>query len=245
MENNYLLKIENLSQKLNLDSGEKLSVLDNISIDIKKGEFVSVVGPSGCGKSTLVKIIAGLDRAESGKIISGAGKISMVFQHFAVFPWLNVFENVGFGLKMSDYPKSETVKAVRDVLREVGLFDSKEKYPKELSGGMLQRVGIARALAVNPELLLMDEPFSSLDYFTAEKLRKEVINFWEKRKMSILMVTHLIEEAIEVSDRVVVLSHRPAFVKKVIDIPLERPRDKRSSEFFKLLDEITSLIDHD
>jgi len=243
MENKYLLRVSDLSHEFTSETGDNFSVLSHISFELQKNEFISVIGPSGCGKSTLIKIIAGLIKPKTGFIDIKAPKTSMVFQHFAIFPWLNVFDNVDYGLKMANQLKAERIKTVKHILKEVGLFDVQDKYPRELSGGMMQRVGIARALVVNPELLLMDEPFSSLDNFTSEKLRQEVLYFWQKYNLSFLMVTHLIEEAVEVSDKVIILSSRPAGIKRIMDIPLKRPRNKRSQEFFKISDEIASLID--
>jgi NitT/TauT family transport system ATP-binding protein len=179
----------------------------------------------------------------SGLLELGSSKIAMVFQNFAIFPWLTAYENIEFGLKMKGINVRERKKIVHEKIKEVGLSGFENKYPKELSGGMRQRVGIARALAVNPEILLVDEPFSSLDAFTAEKLRKDLLAIWLQYKMTVVMVTHLVEEAVQLSDRVLVLSPRPAGIKLELAIPLKYPRDKRSQEFYALVDKIVAEIE--
>jgi NitT/TauT family transport system ATP-binding protein len=232
MENNLALKISHLHHSFPEEEGRKLEVIKDISFEAQKGEFLSIVGPSGGGKSTLLRIIAGL-----------SNKIAMVFQNFAIFPWLTAYENIEFGLKMKGINVRERKKIVHEKIKEVGLSGFENKYPKELSGGMRQRVGIARALAVNPEILLVDEPFSSLDAFTAEKLRKDLLAIWLQYKMTVVMVTHLVEEAVQLSDRVLVLSPRPAKIKLELAIPLKHPRDKRSQEFYALVDKIVAEIE--
>jgi NitT/TauT family transport system ATP-binding protein len=225
------------------ENGEKLPVLNNVSIDIHPGEFVSIIGPSGCGKSTFLKIIANLIKSQKGSIESDSKEMSMIFQNFALFPWLTVKENVEFGLKMRGIAKKDREKIVAEKIQEVELSGFENKYPSELSGGMKQRVGIARALAVNPDLLLMDEPFSSLDEITAEHLRTKLQEIWLKYKMTIIMVTHLVEEAVELSDRIVIFSQRPAFVKDTVVVNIERPRNKRSKEYYDLVDQVEEQIE--
>ncbi|HUC88682.1 MAG TPA: ABC transporter ATP-binding protein [Candidatus Paceibacterota bacterium] len=228
---------------LNEESGEHFNVLRDISLSVNSGEFVSLVGPSGCGKSTLLRILSGLTKAKRGNVISKTKKIAMVFQNFALFPWLSVKENIEFGLKMEGIKKIEREKIVAEKIREVGLSGFENKYPVELSGGMKQRVGIARALAVSPDLLLMDEPFSSLDVLTAEKLRAELLDIWLKYKVTIIMVTHLVEEAVELSDRIFVFAPRPTFIKDVIEVRIPRPRNERSKEYYDLVDKIAKQIE--
>ncbi len=227
----------------NEETNERLEVLKGITLDVHAGEFVSIIGPSGCGKSTFLKLLTGLIPHKHGSIASSAGKISMVFQNFALFPWLTVKENIEFGLKMSGMAPLQREGIVKEKIAEVELVGFEHKYPSELSGGMRQRVGIARALAVNPDLLFMDEPFSSLDAITAERLRSVLVNILKKYKMTVVMVTHLVEEAVEMSDRIVVFSQRPAIVKAEIEVKLARPRDKRSQEYFALVDRIQAQID--
>ncbi|MCX6756202.1 MAG: ABC transporter ATP-binding protein [Candidatus Nomurabacteria bacterium] len=227
---------------LNEDTGEHLSVLKNITFEILEGEFVCFVGPSGCGKSTILKILSGLEKSTKGKVNIEAKKIAMVFQNSALFPWLTVRENIAFGLKMENINKSEIDKIVTEKINEVGLSGFEDKYPIELSGGMKQRVGIARALAISPDLLLMDEPFSSLDILTAEKLRKELLDIWVKYKVTIVMVTHLVEEAVELADRIFIFAPRPTFIEEVVSINLDKPRDKRSQEYYDQVDKISRQI---
>lgn len=243
MQNDSILKVNDLAHSF-YDGGKKdFEVVKNISFSVNKGEFLSVVGPSGGGKSTLLRIITGLIKPTHGSVEINTRKIAMVFQNFAVFPWLTVHDNVGFGLKMSGVSKKEQEAIIAEKIKEVGLTGFDKKYPKELSGGMRQRVGLARALAVNPELLIMDEPFSSLDTFTAEKLRLDLLDIWNKYKMTIVMVTHLVEEALVLSDRVIIVSKRPASIKETLDVNLDRPRNTRAEHFFSLLDKITSQIE--
>ena len=245
MENNQesLIKVSAVSHSFVMENMERLSVLHNISFQVYPREFVAVVGPSGCGKSTLLKMVAGLQPPDQGKIELTAQKIAVVFQNFAIFPWLTVLDNVEFGLKMSGVAKTERQKVAKEKIAEVGLSGFEDKYPIQLSGGMKQQVGLARALAIAPDLLLMDEPFSSLDALTAERLRADLLKIWDKYQMTVVLVTHLVEEAVELADRVILFSARPAAVKKEFKIDLPRPRAKRSSEFYKLLDAITADID--
>ncbi|MBU6415425.1 ABC transporter ATP-binding protein [Patescibacteria group bacterium] len=243
MPNNPAVKINNLSYHFTLEDKKRFEVLKNISFEVRQGEFFSIVGPSGSGKSTLLRIIAGLIQPSSGSVELLAKKSAMVFQNFAIFPWLTVHENVAFGLRMAGVPAAEQNKIVQEKIKEVGLPGFEKKYPKELSGGMRQRVGIARALAVSPELLLMDEPFSGLDAFTADALRSDLLQIWQKHRMTVVMVTHLVEEALQLSDRIMIVSRRPAEVKQILEVPMARPRNMRSVQFFSLADRIKSQIE--
>lgn len=242
MEDNLALKISGLSHTF-IENKKRLEVLKDISFEIQRGEFLTILGLSGGGKSTLLRIIAGLIKPTRGDLEINVKKMAMVFQNFAIFPWLTAYENIEFGLKMANTGSKDIKKIVKEKIEEVGLMGFEDKYPKDLSGGMRQRVGLARALAVSPDLLLMDEPFSNLDSFTAEKLRKDLLDIWLKHKITIIMVTHLVDEAIELSDRVLVLSKRPASIKSENIITLNRPRNKRSPEFFSILDKITAEIE--
>lgn len=240
---NNILTVENISHSFREETGERTQALRDISFAVSRGEFLSVIGPSGCGKSTLLKIIAGLIPSTHGHIKNNSSAMSMVFQNFALFPWLSVIENVEFGLKMTGMEKKKRRVIALEKIRDAGLAGFENKHPHELSGGMRQRVGIARALAMSPDLLLMDEPFSSLDELTAERLRGDLMALWEKYRMTIIMVTHLVEEAVELSDKIVILSSRPGTLKKTISVDLLRPRVKRSEEYFKLVDLVTAEID--
>jgi len=243
MKNKIIVELKNISYEFHNTQDRKIvPALKRISFKIPEGEFITILGPSGCGKSTLLRIVAKLIKPNSGQLSCSANKLAMIFQHFALFPWLTVKENIEFGLKMNGVSEKQINLIVKSKIKEIGLSGFSAKSPHELSGGMRQRVGIARALAVQPDLLLADEPFSNLDFFTAERLRKDTLDLWKKYKMTIIMVTHLIEEAVELSDRIIVLGPRPAMVKKEIVISLPRPRDKRSPEFFKICDEINRLI---
>ncbi len=233
----------------------KLEIIDNVSFEAKKGEFVSIIGPSGCGKSTLLRIIAGLITPSSGRVFFGGReiiepnrKLSFVFQDFALLPWLTNIENVKIGLSRSDASDEAKDKKASELLERFGLGGFEEYYPNALSGGMKQRVGIARAIASDPEVLLMDEPFSSLDELTATSLRSDIIYMLENKNISVnsvVMVTHNVEEAVELSDKVIVLSDKPSHVKSILKIRGGRPRDKRSKQFAEYMDEIYAVLAKD
>ena len=246
-----LLSIKSIYQTFPLKSKEVV-VLENVSFDINENEFVSLVGPSGSGKSTLLRIIAGLLKPTSGKVYFNDEEIkninpftSMVFQTFGLLPWLDVTENITLGLEARGVSLKERLKKAFKYIDMVGLEGFEEAYPRELSGGMKQRVGIARALVMEPELLLMDEPFSALDALTAENMRFEIMNLWESKQLSlksILLVTHNIDEAVYLSDRVIILSTHPAKVVADEHIDLPRPRDRESKEYNQIYDKIYSTI---
>lgn len=231
------------------EAQQRLHALHEVSFGIDQGEFVSIVGPSGCGKSTLLKIMAGLDVPTSGEVrfqgdpVRGPHeKISMVFQAFGLFPWRTVLENVEYGLEMRGVSKPERRAQSREYLEMVGLGGYTHMYPKQLSGGMKQRVGIARALAVEPDVILMDEAFSAIDEVTADVLREEVADIHKQSGKTFVLVTHNLSEAIELADKVVVLSSRPAKVKKILPVSLERPRDKTHSIFLHMHHDILHLL---
>jgi NitT/TauT family transport system ATP-binding protein len=249
-----LLELRNVSKEYVDDNGKRITVLNNINLSANNNEFVSIVGPSGCGKSTLLRIIMGLETCTRGDVLfkgqsMSSGKINphmaMVFQSFGIFPWLTVIENVEFGLESMHIPKAQRREKSLSIIQEVGLEGFEDAYPRELSGGMKQRVGIARALVTDPEILLMDEPFSSLDPLTAEALREEVLKVWSNEFTTpdvVIMVTHNVEEAVYLSDKIIILSHRPANVVKEVRINIPRPREKRDKAIYKYLDQITTLI---
>ena len=241
------VELDNVTKFYNTQ--EKLHALHQVSFGIDKGEFVCIVGPSGCGKSTLLKIMAGLDTPSSGEVRFQGGpvrgphaKISMVFQSFGLFPWRTVLENVEYGLEMRKVPKNERQDTARQYLDMVGLGNCEHMYPKQLSGGMKQRVGIARALAVQPEVVLMDEAFSAIDEVTADVLREEVSEIHKETAKTFVLVTHNLSEAIELADKVVVLSSRPAKVKRIFPVTLERPRDRTHSLFVHMHSDILRLL---
>lgn len=237
-----MIILRHISKTYTIDN-QKVHAINDITCNISEGEFFSFIGPSGCGKSTLLRILAGLTQASSGGIVwDYKAKVGFVFQNYALFPYMNVYENIEFGLKMQGIKKTQRAKIVKELVEEMGLLGFEDKHPKELSGGMKQRVGIARALAINPNILLLDEPFSSLDEFTADTLRKLLHKIWKKRKMTIILITHLIAEAIELSDRIAVLSSSPGHIETIVTNKLKYPRNLRSKEFFELEDALRSLI---
>lgn len=223
---------------LNKSYGD-LEVLKDISLKIEEGQFVSIIGPSGCGKSTLINIISGLDRASDGEVFIDDKKVEgtntdriMVFQNAALFPWLNVFENVAFGLKNLTKSSEETKIKVNEILKKVHLYKFRDKYPYQLSGGMKQRVSIARSIIMDPKILLMDEPFSALDEQTRMLLHNELQQIWMETKKTIIFVTHNIREAVKLSDRVVVMGARPGVIIDDIPIEIEHPRQSTNPEIF-------------
>jgi NitT/TauT family transport system ATP-binding protein len=248
-----LLDVSNVSQTYAKGSGEPgAPVLQDVSLKLKTGEIVGLLGRSGCGKSTLLRIIAGLSHPTQGAVtIAGepvdgpAEGVAMVFQSFALFPWLSVLDNVEIGLRAQGVPMDETRTRALKAIDVIGLDGFESAYPKELSGGMRQRVGFARALVVQPQILLMDEPFSALDVLTAETLRTDLLDLWQEGRIpikSILMVTHNIEEAVLMCDRVLVLSSNPGRVAAEIAIPLAHPRDRLDPDFRQLVDKIYALM---
>ncbi len=209
--------------------------LRNVTFEVKEGEFVCIIGPSGGGKSTILKIMAGLENQFSGAIAKPEN-ISMVFQSGALFPWLSVFDNVAMGLRALNFPESKTKEECLRYIKMMELDGLIEKYPRELSGGQRQRVGIARALAVNPSILLLDEPFSALDAKTTEELHQDIIKIWRETKKTIIMVSHLIEEALSLADRVILMKNFT--VDKIFNIELPRPRHEQGEAFTKLMLEV-------
>lgn len=219
----------------------KKETLQDISLEVQKGEFICIVGPSGCGKSTLLNLVAGLDTPSSGEILldgqpvtgPGADRVVM-FQEAALYPWLNVIENVRFGLEAAGYPKQKQMEIAEKYLKMVRLWQYKDYPIHQISGGMKQRTALARALALDSKLLLMDEPFSALDKQTINILRAELEEIWEKTQKTILYVTHSVEEAIYFADRVVVMAENPGQIKEIIPIRFARPRDIEAREFTAL-----------
>lgn len=248
MKENELIKVKNLTKFFRTQDGKKLHVLNNISFSLKEKEITVVIGKSGCGKSTLINIIAGIEKASSGsvyyrgkKVIEPNPNISMVFQNFALMPWLTVLENVELGLEARGIPYNVRRQKALSAIDEIGLDGFESAYPKELSGGMKQRVGFARALVLEPEILLMDEPFSTLDVLTAENLRNDFLDIWNKGEINIkgvIFITHDIEEAILIANKVLIFSSDPGEVKKKIAINLKYPRVIKSNKFEILMSNI-------
>jgi NitT/TauT family transport system ATP-binding protein len=246
-----LLQLDRLNMIYAKPQG-RVVVLKNLSAAIDEREFVAIVGPSGCGKSTLLRIIGGLIAPTSGRVLykdkpqNGVNaECAMVFQSFGLFPWFTVRENVELALEALGLPPRRRRVRAEFYLDRVGLGGSEDAYPRELSGGMKQRAGLARALAVEPNVLLMDEPFSSLDVLTSITLREEVLRIWDDKEFSVhtvIMVTHIIEEAVELADRVVILSSRPGRIVDDLRIDLPRPRDKRKQSFIEYVDRIFSKL---
>jgi NitT/TauT family transport system ATP-binding protein len=248
-----LLNVDNVTQVFATGSGEtRKPVLEDVSMTLKIGEIVALLGRSGSGKSTLLRIISGLTRPTAGKVtISGkpvdgpAEEVAMVFQSFALFPWLNVLDNVEIGPRANGVPLEETRQRALKAIDTIGLDGFESAYPKELSGGMRQRVGFARALVMQPKILLMDEPFSALDVLTAETLRTDLLDLWQEGRIpikSILMVTHNIEEAVLMSDRILVLSSNPGRIASEIVNTIPHPRDRLDPPFRALVDSIYALM---
>ena len=228
-----------------------LLVLNDISFDVRKGEFMCVVGPTGCGKTTFLNCLTklGVYQLTSGEILINGEpvdlakhNVSYIFQEYSAFPWQTVEENVAYGLKIKKWPKDKMEKQVNEMLAMVGLTEYRKHYPNQLSASMLQRVVIARAFATKPELLLMDEPYGQLDIELRFKLEDELINIWEKLGTTIIFITHNIEEAVYISEDILVLTNKPTTIKKEIANDLPRPRDVTDIEFNKLRDEVTDLI---
>ena len=248
-----LLNVDKVSQVFSTGSGEtRAPVLSDVSMSLRTGEIVALLGRSGSGKSTLLRLIAGLTRPTQGTVtISGepvngpAEEVAMVFQSFALFPWLDVLDNVEIGPRANGVPLDETRKRALKAIDTIGLDGFESAYPKELSGGMRQRVGFARALVMQPKILLMDEPFSALDVLTAETLRTDLLDLWQEGRIpikAILMVTHNIEEAVLMADRILVLASNPGRIASEIAVTLPHPRDRLDPNFRELVDRIYALM---
>lgn len=249
------LELRNVSHEFTAAAGTT-SVFEDLSLRVHAGEFLAVVGPSGCGKTTLLRIMNGLQHPTVGEVLVkgapvggvGTADVAMVFQQDSLLPWRTVWRNVTFGAEMRRSgrrrPRADREKA-QALLRTVGLDDFAGFHPRQLSGGMRQRANLARALYVDPAVLLMDEPFASLDAQTQEEMQAELLRIWSKHRITVVFVTHRLEEAVYLADRVVILSGRPSRIKETIDIRLERPRSldiKRSSEFNALVDKVTAAL---
>ncbi|MRG70917.1 ATP-binding cassette domain-containing protein [Alphaproteobacteria bacterium HT1-32] len=248
------LELRNLEKSFPRGKEEPIRVVKDFSLEIRNLEFLAVIGPSGCGKSTMLRLIDGLIPADQGSIfmdgrdvtgiVGGQGR-GMVFQSFDLFPWRTTRENVEFGLEVKGVAPAERRERALHYINLVGLSGFEDSFPHELSGGMQQRVGFARALAIKPEILLMDEPFGALDVQTRDILQDELLNIWDKEQKTVLFVTHSIEEAIYLADRIAVITPRPARVHRIIDVPFDRPRHesiKSLPEFLNMRQEIWSFL---
>jgi ABC-type nitrate/sulfonate/bicarbonate transport system ATPase subunit len=233
-------------RNINMRFGE-MPVLDDISLEVRDGEFVCILGPSGCGKSTLLNIVGGFVKATSGDVTIDDEQVTgpdprriFVFQERGVFPWLTVEGNIGFGLfRLGEEEKRNRIAYY---VQLVGLRGFENAYPRELSGGMKQRLEVARALAVNPDVLYLDEPFGALDSITRLQMRRELLRIWQKERKTVLFVTHDIEESVQLADRVVVMSQRPAHIQRIVDIDIPHPRDLSSPRYIQLRDSIFAEI---
>ena len=247
-----IMSVRDVKKSFRKKGASELLVLDNVNFDVFDHEIIAILGKSGSGKSALLRILAGLVSATSGEVrfcdqlvYEPVYGLTMVFQHFALLPWLTVLENVELGLEAQGVSKKERRERALKAIDIVGLDGFESAYPKELSGGMSQRVGFARALVVDPEVLLMDEPFSALDVLTADNLRSDLIDIWQSKKTnikSIILVTHNIEEAALMADRIFVFANNPGFIRKVLEVKMPHPRNEQDPAFREIVDEIYSLM---
>ncbi len=247
------LSVKNVSRTFTKEEDESgTEALHDVSFNVEDGEFICILGPSGCGKTTLLRITAGLETQTSGEItlngvpITGPDpKRGMVFQQYSLFPWRTVMDNITFGLEMQGIKKAEARKHVEKYIELVGLEQFKNSYPHELSGGMQQRAAIARALSNEPEVLLMDEPFGALDAQTRNILQDELLKIWEQKHVTFLFVTHSVDEAVFLSDRIVVMTSRPGRVKEIVKVDLPRPRCRTGPEANLLRDHVLKLLEEE
>ena len=251
------LEINNLFKSYKNADGSEFSVLDNINLSIGENEYISVIGHSGCGKSTLLKIVAGLEKQSDGIVTlegkeirkPGADRM-MIFQHYGLLPWLTVRENIRLAVDevLRSLSRADKISLVNEHLAMVNLTAAADKYPDEISGGMKQRVGIARALAIRPKMLLMDEPFGALDALTRGKLQKQVLDIWENRRQAAMMITHDVDEAIYMSDRIVLMTNGPAAtIGEILSVPFAHPRDRQelreSQDYYELRNYALNFLD--
>jgi NitT/TauT family transport system ATP-binding protein len=242
-----MIEITNLTKSYTGQDGSRVDALSGVDLTVRENEFLTVLGPSGCGKTTLLKIVAGLipwnsgDVVIAGKPVRGPGPDrAMVFQNFALLPWATVLDNIAFGLRLRGVSKAIRTEKARELIELVGLGGFESKRPNELSGGMQQRVGLARALAVEPQVLLMDEPFGAVDEQTRRLLQEELLSIWEQTRLTVIFITHSMEEAVLLGDRVVLMSARPGRIAEIVDVPLARPRSsdigglERSTDYVEI-----------
>jgi NitT/TauT family transport system ATP-binding protein len=242
------VRIEQVSKQYNSKKGT-VQALANIDFDVETGEFICIVGPSGCGKTTLFRILAGLESPTGGEVLLNGSTVTkpnsdmgIVFQEYHLFPWQTVRENVAFGLKKAGIEADKRERRVQHLIDLVGLEGFEDSYPKALSGGMKQRVALARALAIDPALLLMDEPFGAVDAQTREMLQDELIEIWQETGKTVLFVTHDVEEAVRLADRVVVMGKNPGSIREIVTVDLDRPRSRSDPEFGTYYERVRELI---
>ena len=244
------LRTEDISKKFVSEKGKIIDALAKTTIDVDENDFVCIVGPSGCGKSTFLRIIAGLEPATTGKIFyygkelkEPTKDIGMVFQQYSLLPWRTVEDNITLGLEFRKETKAVKRKVAQQFLEMIDMVEFRNSYPFELSGGMQQRVAIARALANDPKVLLMDEPFGALDAYTRILLQRELLKIWEKNRKTILFVTHSVDEAIYLADKIIVMSRRPGEIKEIIDVNMPRPRDRSNVLYGKMSSDILMMLE--
>jgi len=246
------LTLRDVSRVFTTEKGETIEALSRISLEIQDQEFICILGPSGCGKTTILRIIAGLEQATSGTVsIDGSvitkpgSRMAMIFQEYSLFPWRNVQDNVTLGLELMGMKSPEREDHAKKYLELVGLKGFEHSFPYELSGGMRQRVAVARALAIDPSILLMDEPFGALDAQTRNRMQHEILDIWQKTKKTVLFVTHSVDEAVFLADRIVVLTRRPGTIREVISVPQERPRERTSEQFTRIRRHLLDMINEE
>lgn len=244
------ISIEGVSKIYKLKDKSNSVALEKVDLSIEEGEFICLLGPSGCGKTTLLNMIAGFDKPSTGTIKINGDDVSQpsidriaIFQNFGLLPWRTVIKNVELGLESKGFDEKKRHEIAEEYLELVELSDYKKHHPNQLSGGMQQRIAIARALAVDPEILFMDEPFGALDAMTRMTMQDEIEKIWQEKKKTIIFVTHDIEEAVFLADRIVVMTAGPGKVKKIIDVPLARKRDRTSADFLAIRDEVFREFD--
>ncbi|NOZ64255.1 MAG: ABC transporter ATP-binding protein [Caldiserica bacterium] len=251
MKNSKLPKIivRNLGKSFLTPRGERVEVIKEISFEVQEGEFLVILGPSGCGKTTLLNLLVGFEKPDRGEVLidgERAKEVSperiLLWQFFGLFPWRTIWENIEFGLELKRVPQAEREKIISELVRITGLRGFENRYPGEISGGMQQRVSLARALAVDPEVLFMDEPFGSLDASMRKVLEDELLRILSRKKKTVVFVTHNVEEALYLADRIIILSSRPTRIVKEIVPSFSKPRDEISDEFLKLKNEIVKIL---
>ena len=252
MNSEPVIKIRDLKKTFKSNNGGVIEAVAHVNFDISENDFVCIVGPSGCGKSTLLRMVAGLETITSGRItyrgedVSKPRKeIGMVFQEYSLLPWRNVIDNVALGPEFLGVPRQERYDKAMDYLRIVGMEAFSHSFPHELSGGMRQRVAIIRALANDPDVLLMDEPFGALDAHTRILLQKELLRIWENHRKTILFVTHSVDEAIYLADRIMVMSARPGRIIDIIDVNMDRPRHRSDPIYGQLAEQILAVLERE